>query len=174
MTPQRAKAWIVVGVLVAVVGFLFIDNYAAGRGLLYNLTEGIVGFGGRRNQIIPYKFVLAAALVIVAVGVWHLWIGSKGPHDKDGPGRVDKDADRAGSESRSTGEKDNSHAHPASQAVYAVALIVGLLIVGTLTYEPGSSLTSILQAGTGVALIWFVISLVGMAIRAFRRPPSSG
>lgn len=52
--------------------------------------------------------------------------------------------------------------------IVVAALLVGLFALGLLTYAPGSPLTVILVAASGIVLIGFVVSVVVKELRVHR------
>ena len=74
MGRQYALALILVGVVIAIVGFLTLDYWAHG-GLVGTAMTGAV-FG-----LVPYRYVLICSVLLVAFGLYWYWASGTGEHD---------------------------------------------------------------------------------------------
>jgi hypothetical protein len=68
---REPRFFILVGLFLAVAGFLLIPDYAARWGFVYNLMRGETL--GR----IPYRYVLLCSLALIAWGLYRHWSPEK-------------------------------------------------------------------------------------------------
>lgn len=67
------RAFIVVGLVGAIGGFLLIDDYRGGigAGIVWNAMRGMV-FG-----VLPYRYVLLCSLCLIGFGAYRSWTEKK-------------------------------------------------------------------------------------------------